>query len=57
MENPDQIAIKGRASRRLAEEVFDVRLVNQIILSAMRLAPETAAQTNSATPCPLTSGA
>ena len=57
MENPDQIAIKGRASRRLAEEVFDVRLVNQIILSAMGLAPEAAAQTNSATPCPLTAGA
>lgn len=57
MENPDQIAIKGRASRRLAEEVFDVRLVNQIILSAMGLAPDAVAQTNSAAPCPLAAGA
>lgn len=40
--NPDQIAAHGRASRRLACEVFDVRLVNDIIIRAMRLdAPQT----------------
>ena len=35
--NPDQIAVQGRASRQLAAEVFDVRLVNEIIIRAMRL--------------------
>lgn len=43
---PDQIASMGRASHRLAAEVFDVRLVNEIILKAMHLhesAPRTSA--------------
>lgn len=35
--NPGQIAVHGRASRQLASEVFDVRLVNEIILKAMNL--------------------
>lgn len=34
---PDQIAVLGAASRQLAAEVFDVRLVNDIILKAMHL--------------------
>lgn len=38
LENPAQVAVMGRASRRLAEEVFDVKLVNQIILRAMGIA-------------------
>jgi len=35
--NPGQIAAQGRASRQLAADVFDVRLVNDIIIRAMRL--------------------
>lgn len=35
--NPGQVAAQGRASRRLAADVFDVRLVNDIIIRAMRL--------------------
>ena len=35
--HPAQIAVQGRASRQLAAEVFDVRLVNEIILQAMHL--------------------
>lgn len=35
--HPAQIAPMGRASRALAAEVFDVRLVNDIIIRAMRL--------------------
>lgn len=35
--HPDQIAAQGRASRQLAAEVFDVRLVNDTIIRAMRL--------------------
>ena len=35
--HPAQIAVKGRSSRQLAAEVFDVRLVNDIIIRAMRL--------------------
>jgi glycosyltransferase involved in cell wall biosynthesis len=34
---PDQIASQGAASHQLAAEVFDVRLVNEIILQAMHL--------------------
>ena len=40
----------GRESRRLAEEVFDVRLVNDIILRAMELRPPAAAATPAAAP-------
>lgn len=35
----EQILLHGNASRRLAAEVFDVRLVNEIILQAMQLNP------------------
>lgn len=37
LDHKDQIAVHGRASRQLAAEVFDVRLVNEIITRAMRL--------------------
>ena len=37
VENPGQIAVMGRNSRRLAEERFDVRAVNQRMLSVMGL--------------------
>lgn len=37
LKHPAQIAIHGHASRQLAAEVFDVRLVNEIIIRAMRL--------------------
>lgn len=35
--HPKQIAQQGNASRQLAADVFDVRLVNEIILKAMHL--------------------
>lgn len=43
--NPGQLAVQGRASRQLAADVFDVRLVNDIIIRAMRLqgSPQAAA--------------
>ncbi len=47
--HPDEIVKQGRASRRLAAEVFDVRLVNEIILKAMNL--HAAAPRGAATPC------
>jgi glycosyltransferase involved in cell wall biosynthesis len=37
VENPQQITVMGRSSRRLAEERFDVRAINQKMLSAMGL--------------------
>jgi glycosyltransferase involved in cell wall biosynthesis len=37
LENPTQIALHGQSSRQLAADVFDVRLVNDIILRAMQL--------------------
>lgn len=37
VENPQQIAVMGRNSRRLAEERFDVRAINQKMLSVMGL--------------------
>jgi glycosyltransferase involved in cell wall biosynthesis len=37
LENPTQIALHGQNSRQLAADVFDVRLVNDIILRAMQL--------------------
>ncbi len=37
LSHPEQVAPMGMASRRLAEEVFDVRLVDQIILHAIGL--------------------
>lgn len=52
IENPGRVISMGRASRRLAEEVFDVRLVNRIILDAMNLSSPPSGQTNLAQPCP-----
>jgi hypothetical protein len=57
IEQPEQIAVMGRASRRLAEEVFDVRLVNQIILNAMHVPSRRAEQTIVSVPCPQAAGA
>jgi glycosyltransferase involved in cell wall biosynthesis len=37
VENPHQVAVMGRNGRRLAEERFDVRAVNEQILSVMGL--------------------
>jgi glycosyltransferase involved in cell wall biosynthesis len=37
LENPTQIVLHGQSSRQLAADVFDVRLVNDIILRAMQL--------------------
>src|SRR3546814_15348348 len=37
VENPQQIAVMGRNSRRLAEERFDVRAINARMLSVMGL--------------------
>jgi glycosyltransferase involved in cell wall biosynthesis len=59
LQHPDRIAPMGRNSRQLAEEVFDVRLVNQIILRAMGL-PGILTQssaTSMSAPCPLVAGA
>lgn len=51
----DQIVKQGHASRQLAAEVFDVRLVNEIILKAMNLQDGTRCATNTRchTPSPL----
>lgn len=61
LDHPDRIAPMGRASRALAETVFDVRLVNQIILRAMGLPgpdiPAQSASTSASAPCPLAAGA
>lgn len=37
VENPQQVRIMGRNSRRLAEQRFDVRMINERMLSAMGL--------------------
>jgi glycosyltransferase involved in cell wall biosynthesis len=39
MKHTDQIAAHGRASRDLAERVFDVKIVNALILREMQLEP------------------
>jgi glycosyltransferase involved in cell wall biosynthesis len=52
LDQPAQVALMGRASRRLAEEVFDVRLVDEIILRAMNLLPPPASETVRSAPCP-----
>jgi glycosyltransferase involved in cell wall biosynthesis len=57
LDHPEQIAVMGRASRRLAEEVFDVRLVNQIILRAMNVSAGAATETILSAPCPQTASA
>ena len=41
---PDLVAPMGAASRRLAEERFDVTLVNTLLLEAMGLAPAEASR-------------
>jgi len=55
LEHPQRIAPMGRESRRLAEDVFDVRLVNQIILRAMGLPISThqSSVTSASAPCPV----
>lgn len=45
MQNPDQIASHGRASRELAERVFDVKIVNALILREMQLEPAATRET------------
>jgi len=59
LQQPEKIAEMGRASRRLAEELFDVRIVNHIILRAMGLtgAEPQPRQTPAPAACPLTAGA
>jgi glycosyltransferase involved in cell wall biosynthesis len=52
LDHPDQIAVMGCASRRHAEEVFDVRLVNQIILRAMALEPALSSGPSTSASCP-----
>ncbi len=47
LSEPARIAALGHASRQLAEDVFDVRLVNTIILRAMQLTDHSA---NTASP-------
>lgn len=53
--HPAQVVAQGHASRRLAAEVFDVRLVNEIILKAMHLheTPRPAVLPCHPTPLPL----
>lgn len=51
---PDSIATHGHASRELAEQVFDVRKVNALILREMGLEVTTAHETFPATPVALT---
>jgi glycosyltransferase involved in cell wall biosynthesis len=38
IEHPEQIAVMGRASRRLAEKKYNVHLVNRVIMETMDLA-------------------
>jgi glycosyltransferase involved in cell wall biosynthesis len=59
IQNPAQISIMGRASRDLAEEVFDVKIVNRIILTAMGIGSDESKsiQPVSSAPCPLGAGA
>lgn len=45
LKNPGQIARHGRASRALAERVFDVKIVNALILREMKLEPVRASET------------
>ncbi len=52
LDHPGQIAVMGCASRHLAEEVFDVRLVNQIILRAMDLDPSLSSEPITSASCP-----
>lgn len=57
--HPEDVVGMGLASRKLAEEVFDVRLVNEIILKAMGLlnAKPNLCQSQPSTACPAPAGA
>jgi hypothetical protein len=57
LDQPDQVTIMGRASRRLAEEVFDVKIVDQIILRAMNLHATAKPETVPSASCPQVAGA
>ncbi len=57
MNHPDAIRVHGGASRSLAEQVFDVKIVNRIILRAMNLPPSGSPTPSRTSPCPLTAGA
>ena len=52
LQNPTLIPAHGRESRRLAEEVFDVRIVNALILREMGLVPAATSRAFSAVPLP-----
>lgn len=53
LDHPEAISPHGEASRRLAAEVFDVQIVDQIILNAMDLhTPSPVASTTTACPAP-----
>ncbi|HEY1082653.1 MAG TPA: hypothetical protein VGE29_10345, partial [Prosthecobacter sp.] len=56
---PDQVVRMGRASRLLAEEIFDVKIVNRIITDAMGITGSAPAQPQSfdSPPCPASAGA
>jgi glycosyltransferase involved in cell wall biosynthesis len=53
IQNPALVPLMGQASRKLAEEVFDVRLVDQIILRAMNLLPSEERHDVVSAPCPM----
>lgn len=56
LQNQPQILTHGQASRKLAADVFDVRLVNDIILKAMGLRPSATSPSgdgSSSNTCPL----
>lgn len=57
LDHPDAISLHGEASRALAEEVFDVNIVNRIILRAMNLAPHGTPSPSLTSPCPAAAGA
>jgi len=54
LQNPESVAAHGRESRKLAEQVFDVRLVNALILREMGLEQCTADERLTATRVALT---
>lgn len=53
--HPDQVAVMGRASHQIASDVFDVRLVNGVILNAMHLcdSPKPGASLSQSSALPL----
>jgi glycosyltransferase involved in cell wall biosynthesis len=56
LDHPERIGFHGEASRRLAEDVFDVKIVNRIILHAMNLdRPDTDSPATAT--CPVVAGA